>query len=64
VGARGSVSGRGGYGGASWTRRELALLGKLPDEEVAARVGRTPNAVRIKREKLGIPNPVDRRRRG
>jgi hypothetical protein len=42
----------------------LALLGKLHDEEVAARAGRTPNAVRRKRRKLGIPNPLDRRRRG
>jgi hypothetical protein len=49
--------------GPCWTRAELALLGKLPDEEVAARVGRSPNAVRIKRERLGIPNPRDRRRR-
>ena len=45
-----------------WTRAELRLLGRLPDDEVAARVGRSHNAVRIKREKLGIPNPVDRRR--
>jgi hypothetical protein len=41
----------------------LALLGKLPDEEVAAKVRRTANAVRCKREKLGLPNPLDRRRR-
>jgi hypothetical protein len=46
-----------------WSPAELRLLGKLPDGEVAARVGRLPNAVRCKREKLGIPNPVDRRRR-
>jgi hypothetical protein len=49
--------------GPWWSPRELALLGKLPDEEVAAKVGRTHNAVRIKREKLNIPNPRDRRRR-
>jgi hypothetical protein len=48
--------------GPWWTGREVALLGKLPDEEVAARVGCTPNAVRIKREKLGIPTACDRRR--
>jgi len=47
-----------------WTGHEVALLGKLPDEEVAARIGRTPNAVRVKRKKLGVPNPQDRRRRG
>jgi transposase-like protein len=56
---------RPGYNlGPWWSRREVALLGKLPDEEVATKVGRTPNAVRIKREKLGIPNPRVRRRRG
>jgi hypothetical protein len=51
-----------GYHGPWWSRDELALLGKLPDEEVARRVGRTPNAVRQKREKLGIPNPTARPR--
>jgi hypothetical protein len=48
--------------GPWWSRREVALLGKLPDDEVAAKVGRTPNAVRIKREKLGVPNPQERNR--
>jgi hypothetical protein len=38
------------------------LLGTLPDDEVARRTGRTCNAVRQKREKLGILNPNDRRR--
>ena len=53
---------RPGYNlGPWWSPRELALLGKLPDDEVAAKVGRTHNAVRIKREKLRIPNPCDRR---
>jgi hypothetical protein len=55
---------RPGYNlGPRWTRAEVTLLGKHPDEEVAARIGRTPNAVRIKREELRIPNPRDRRRR-
>jgi hypothetical protein len=36
----------------------LVLLGTLPDEEVAARVGKTPGAVRQKREELGITNPA------
>jgi hypothetical protein len=54
---------RPGYHGPWWAPRELALLGKLPDEEVAARTGRSPNAVRTKREKLGIPKPRDGRRR-
>jgi hypothetical protein len=47
-----------------WSLAELRLLGRLPDGEVAAKVGRTPNAVRQKRQELGIPNPRDRRRRG
>jgi hypothetical protein len=49
--------------GPWWTPAEVKLPGRLPDEEVAAKVGRTPNAVRCKREKLDIPNPRDRRRR-
>ena len=47
-----------------WSLAELRLLGRLPDGEVAAKVGRTPNAVRIKRERQGVPNPQGRRRRG
>jgi hypothetical protein len=55
---------RPGYNlGPWWSPAELRLLGKLPDEDVAAKVGRTHNAVRIKRGKLGIPNPRDQRRR-
>jgi hypothetical protein len=46
-----------GYVGPWWTARQRALLGKLPDEEVAARVGRTVDAVRRQRYLLGIPNP-------
>jgi hypothetical protein len=49
--------------GPWWSRAELALLGKLPDDVVAARIGRTPDAVRCKRQKLRVPNPCDRRRR-
>src|SRR5262249_45501703 len=45
-----------GYHGPRWTRAQLRLLGKEPDEVVAGKVGRTPNAVRVKRAKLGIPN--------
>ena len=48
--------------GPWWAPAEVRLLGKRPDDEVAAKVGRTHNAVRIKREKLGIPNPVVDRR--
>jgi hypothetical protein len=29
-----------GYHGPHWTADELALLGTMPDEEVAARIGR------------------------
>jgi hypothetical protein len=46
-----------GYHGPWWTAKELALLGRLPDAEVAAKVGRTPDAVRSQRQLLGIPNP-------
>lgn len=38
-----------------WTAEELGLLGNLPDEEVAARTGRTPHAVSSKRRELGVP---------
>ena len=34
------------------------------ETEVARRTGRTLEGVRMKRQKLGIANPVDRRRRG
>src|SRR5262249_11490592 len=44
-----------GYHGPWWTRNELRLLGKMPDAGVAEKIGRTPNAVRIKRERLGTP---------
>jgi hypothetical protein len=54
---------KAGYHGPWWTEQELALLGKLPDEEVAARTGRTPDAVRRKRNSLGIRSASDRRRR-
>jgi hypothetical protein len=37
------------------------LLGTIPDEEVARRTGRTPNAARLMRERLGIPNPAGNR---
>jgi transcriptional regulator with XRE-family HTH domain len=37
-----------------WTEEELALLGTIPDEEVAAQTGRTKMAVYFKRRELGI----------
>jgi hypothetical protein len=50
-----------GHHGPWWTAKQLALLGELPDAEVAARIGRTPNAVRIMRTELGIASALDRR---
>jgi hypothetical protein len=49
-----------GYHGPLWTDEQNQLLGTLPDSEVARRTGRTENAVRIKREKIGLPNPESR----
>jgi hypothetical protein len=46
-----------------WTADELALLGTLPDEQLAEQLGRTATAVRIKRTRLGIASACDRRRR-
>jgi hypothetical protein len=31
-----------------WTAKQLALIGTMPDTDVAAKTGRTVNAVRIK----------------
>jgi hypothetical protein len=45
--------------GLLWTADELALVGVLPDAEVGRRVSRSRNAVRIKREQLGLPDPTD-----
>jgi hypothetical protein len=52
-----------GYHGPRWTPQQLALLGTLPDEEVAKRTGRTPNAVRVMRgrqERKGRKRPRSR----
>ena len=38
-----------------WTADELALLGKLSDNQVARRIGRSQGTVTAKRSKLGIP---------
>ena len=54
---------RPGYHGPRWTKAELALLGRLPDEEVATRTGRTANGAHVRRTRLGIPTARDRRRR-
>ena len=53
-----------GYHGPLWTAEEIALLGTAPDEEVARRVGRTLNAVRFMRDRLGISRPAGGRWRG
>src|SRR5262249_62064296 len=45
-----------GYHGPWWTDEQLALLGKEPDDVVAAKIGRTVEGVRLKRMRLGIPN--------
>jgi hypothetical protein len=37
-----------------WQPEELALLGTMPDDQLAARIGRTANGVRLKRTRLGI----------
>ena len=46
-----------------WPETDVALLGTMPDDEVAGRIGKTVEAVRLKRQRLGISNPADRRRR-
>jgi len=47
-----------GYHGPRWTPEQLQLLGKEPDDVVAGKVGRSVNAVRLMRVRLGIPNPA------
>jgi hypothetical protein len=55
---------RPGYNlGPWWSDAELALLGTDDDEAVAARVGRTPNAVGVMRRKRKVPKFRDRRKR-
>jgi hypothetical protein len=46
-----------------WTVEELMLLGTMPDEDVAKRVGRTVGAVRRQRTNRGIANARNRRRK-
>jgi hypothetical protein len=50
-----------GYHGPRWTPEDIALLGTIPDEDVASRTGRKADAVRQKQEELGIANPVSGR---
>jgi hypothetical protein len=46
---------KAGYHGPWWTPEERALLGTLPDKEIAQRIGKSRDAVRRKRYKMGIP---------
>ena len=50
-------------GDRPWTKKELGLLGTLPDAELAARFGRTEKAVRVMRLRRGFPSARDCRRR-
>jgi hypothetical protein len=45
-----------GFHGDWWTPEEIVLLGTVPDGRVARRTRRTVNAVRQKRQELGLPN--------
>jgi hypothetical protein len=38
-----------------WTSKEILLLGKRPDREIARGTGRSATAVQMKRLSLGIP---------
>ncbi len=46
-----------------WTAEELALLGTGSVAQIAAMIGRTQNAVRLKRVELDISNLHDGRKR-
>jgi hypothetical protein len=46
-----------------WKPEELALLGTMPEEELAHRIGRTAHAVRLARNRRGMPTVRDRRTR-
>ena len=37
-----------------WAPEEIRLIGKMPDEEVAKRIGRSPGAVKAQRLKRGL----------
>src|SRR2546426_10086052 len=43
---------------AGWTPQEIKLLGTKPDAELARKIGRTVEAVSLKRQKLGIEAPL------
>jgi hypothetical protein len=54
---------RHGYHGPRWTDEELGLLGEAADAEVAQATGRSVTAVRVMRNRLGIPTARDGRLR-
>lgn len=51
----------GRWGAKGWKRREEKRLGRAPDETIALDLGRSTNAVRVKRTRMGIPAFRDRR---
>jgi hypothetical protein len=46
---------------AGWKPEELAMVGTMPDEELARRIGKTQAAVRACRGRLGRPAPSSER---
>jgi hypothetical protein len=49
--------------GRGWTVEQDSLLGTMPDEQLAAKIGRSVGAVRCRRTGKGIATFCDRRRR-
>jgi hypothetical protein len=47
-----------------WKPEDLALLGTIPDEELARQLGRTRSAVRSQRVRQGIPPAISHRGEG
>lgn len=52
----------GRWAKTGWTAKQYALLGIMPDADVAGFVGRTPGALRSRRTRKQIPAFRDRRR--
>jgi hypothetical protein len=53
----------GRWGENGWTPDQTAMLGTMPDADLARRIGRTVEAVRCQRTLRGIPSARDRRKR-
>jgi hypothetical protein len=49
------------WAGMFWTAEQDALLGTVPDADLAEQFGRTENAVRVRRIRLGVATFQDRR---